>query len=69
MKPLKIYGSLEDDSFERPSKREGTKSHKEAREEEAERQKIQGSQPTIDMSIGRNTITRPLKGGPPHSSK
>jgi hypothetical protein len=68
-KPPEISGSSEDESFERPSKRAGRKSHKEAREEEAERQKMQGSQPTIEMSIGRNTRTRPPKGGPPHSSK
>lgn len=36
---------------------------REAREEEAERQKMQGNQATIEMSIGKNTRTRPSKGG------
>ena len=67
-KPLETSGSSEEESFERPSKRAGRKSHKEAREEEAERQKMQGSQSTIEMSIGRNTRTRPPKGGPIHSN-
>jgi hypothetical protein len=67
-KPLETSGSSEEESFERPSKRAGRKSHKEAREEEAERQKMQGSQSTIEMSIGRNTRTRPPKGGPTHSN-
>jgi hypothetical protein len=39
-KPSEIFISLEDKSFERPSKRAGRKSHKEAREEEVERQKM-----------------------------
>jgi hypothetical protein len=67
-KPMEIYGSSEEDSFERPSKREGMKSHKEAREEEAERKKMQGSQSAIEMSIRRNTRTSPPKGGPTHSN-
>jgi hypothetical protein len=57
--------SSEDEILERPAKRAGRKSRKEAREEEAERQKTQGSQPTIEMSIGRNTRIRSLKGGGP----
>jgi hypothetical protein len=68
-KPLEISRSSEDESLERPSKRAGRKSYKEAREEEVERQKMQGIQPTIELSIGRNTRTRSPKGGPPHSSK
>jgi hypothetical protein len=44
-------------------KRARRKSHKEAREEEAERKKMQGSQPTIEISIERNNRTRPPKGG------
>jgi hypothetical protein len=55
--------SSEDEILERPAKRAGRKSRKEAREEEAERQKTQGSQPTIEMSIGKNTRIRSLKGG------
>ena len=70
-KSLEISGSSEDETFERPSKRARRKSHKEAREEEAERQKMQRIQPMIEMSIGRNTRTRPPKGGPvpPAASK
>jgi hypothetical protein len=67
-KPPKNFESSEDESFERPSKRPGRKSHKEAREEEAKRKKMQGSQSTIEVSIGRNTRTRPPKGGPTHSN-
>jgi hypothetical protein len=57
--------SSEDEILEKPAKRAGRKSRKEAREEEAERQKTQGSKPTIEMSIGRNTRIRSLKGGCP----
>lgn len=45
-KTPKISGSSEDETSKRPLKRVGRKSHKEAREEEAERQKMQGSQAT-----------------------
>jgi hypothetical protein len=70
-KSPEISGSSKDETFERPSKRAGRKSHREAREEEAERQKMQGIQPTIEMSIGRNTRNKPPKGGsaPPSASK
>lgn len=54
-KTTKISGSLEDETTERPSKSVGRKSHREAGEEEAERQKMQGSWPTIEMSINKNT--------------
>jgi hypothetical protein len=64
-KVLESPSSSEDEILERPAKRAGRKSRREAREEEAERQKTQGSQPTIEMSIGRNTRTRPPKGGGP----
>ena len=50
---MESLGSSEDETYERPSKRARRKSHKEAREEEAERLKIQGSQSTIEMSIGK----------------
>jgi hypothetical protein len=63
-KQVDSSGSSEDETFERPSKRAGRKSRKELREEEAERLKVQGSQSTIEMSIGRNTRSRPTKGGP-----
>jgi len=54
-KPPEMSGSSEYDTFERPSKKSRRKSLKEAREEEAKRHKIQGSKPTLEMSIGRNT--------------
>jgi hypothetical protein len=64
-KMIEPVSSSEDEILERPAKRAGRKSRKEAREEEAERQKTQGSQPTIEMSIGRNTRIRSQKGGGP----
>ena len=57
--------SSEDEILERPAKRAGRKSRREAREEEAERQKTQGSQPTIEMKIDINTRSRPPKCGGP----
>ena len=62
-KPLESFGSSEDETFKRPSKKAGRKSLREAREEEAKRRKMQGSQTTLEMSIGRNTRARPPKGG------
>ena len=62
-KPEESSGSSEDETFERPSKRASRKSRKELREEEAERLKVQGSQATIEMTMGRNTRPRPSKGG------
>jgi len=62
-KPVESSGSSEDETYEQPSKKEGRKSRKEKREEEAERLKTQGSQSTIEMSIGRNIRPRPSKGG------
>ena len=61
-------GSSEDESIEKSSKK-GWKSHKTVREEEAERLKMQGSQPTLEMSIARTTRYRPSKGGPPPAVK
>jgi len=61
-KTLEISGSSEGETTERPSKRVGRKTRREAKEEEAKRQKMQGSQATIEMSIGRNTRTKPPKG-------
>ena len=55
-------GSSDDDSIEQLSKKGGRKSRKEAREEEADKQKMQGSQSTIEMSFGRGKRTRPSKG-------
>ena len=57
--------SSDEDPLERSSKK-GQKSHKTVWEEEAERIKMQRSQPTIEMSITRNTQTR---GGPKPSVK
>ena len=62
-KPSESLNSSEDETFERPSKKAGRKSLKEAREEEVERQKMQGIQATLEMSIGWNTRARPPKGG------
>jgi hypothetical protein len=64
-KMMEPVSSLEDEIFERLAKREGRESHKEAREEEAEIKKTQGIQPTIEMSIDRNTRIRSQKGGGP----
>ena len=58
-KQLDSPSSSDDDPV---SKKGGNKSKKEIREEEAERQKTQGSQPTIEMSYGKNKRTRPPKG-------
>ena len=63
-KLVESSGSSEDETYEKPSKKEGRKSRKEKREEEAERLKTQGSQSTIEMSIGQNIRPRPSKGGP-----
>jgi hypothetical protein len=48
-KSLDILGSLEDETFKRPSKRAKRKSHREAREEEAERKNAR--QPTHDRDF------------------
>ena len=61
-------GSSNDDSFEHSSKKTGRKSRKEIREEEAERLKMQGSQATIEMTLGKSKRNRPLKGGATPSS-
>ena len=46
-KPLESSGSSEDETFERHLKKAGRKYLKEAREEEAKRQKMQGIQTTL----------------------
>jgi hypothetical protein len=56
---------LEDENFERPSKRAGRKSNKDTKEEESERQKTLGSQTTLEMTLGRNTRAKMPKGGRP----
>ena len=56
-------GSSDEDSFEQSSKKAGRKSRKEIREEEAERLKMQGSQATKEMSMGRTKRNRSQKGG------
>ena len=65
-KPMDNSGSSEEESLERSSKK-GHKHIQKVREEEDEHLKMQGSQATIEMSIGRNTRARPIKGGPPPS--
>lgn len=60
--------SSEEETFEGPSKKAGRKTHKAVREEEAERLKMQGSQSTIEMTIGRNTRGRSIKGVIPNPS-
>jgi len=60
--------SSEEETYERPSKKAGRKTHKAVREEEAEHLKMQGSQSTIEMTIGRNTRGRSAKGGIPNPS-
>ena len=61
-KQAESLGSSEDDSIEQISKTSGRKSHKEAQEEEEERLKMQGSQSTIEMLLGRSKRTSPRKG-------
>ena len=70
-KPADSYGSFDEDSFEQLSKKVGRKSRKEAREEEDDRLKMQGSQSTIEILFGRSKKTRPHKGviNPSLSSK
>jgi hypothetical protein len=62
-KPAESSDSSEEENYEQPTRKVGRKSRREAREEEAERLKTQGSQPTIEMSIVRNSRNRPPKGG------
>eukprot|EP00253_Pinus_taeda_P004488 PITA_04488 len=59
-KAVESSESSEEEFFERPLKRAGRKSHKEKREEEAERLKTQGSESTIEMTIKRNSRPRGL---------
>ena len=54
---------LKEESLESYSKK-GQKSLKKVREEEVERLKMQESQTTIEMPIGRNTQARTVKGCP-----
>ena len=61
-KPVDRYGSFEEDSIEKLSKKDGRHSKKEDWEEEAERMKMQGNQSTIEMSYGRSKRTKPPKG-------
>eukprot|EP00253_Pinus_taeda_P024339 PITA_24339 len=62
-KAVESSESSEEELLERPLKRSGRKSRKEKREEEAKRLKAQGSQSTIEMTIGRNSKPRSSKGG------
>ena len=61
-KQAESSSSSEDDSIEQLSKKAGRKSCKEAWEEEDESLNMQGSQSTIEMSLGRSKRTRPPKG-------
>ena len=56
-------GFSDEDSFQQSSKNTGRKSHKQIREEEAECLKMQGSQATIKMTLGRSKRNKPNKGG------
>ena len=62
-KPPELSISSEDILFERSSKKQGRKSNKEIREEEAEKQKMQGSQATIESSINKGTRNRNNRAG------
>ena len=62
-KMVNFSGSFDEDTFEQSSKKGGRKSRKEIREEEAECLKMQGSQATIEMSMGRGKRNRSQKGG------
>ena len=55
-------GSSDEDSIGQLSKKSSKKSQKEAREDEADRLKMQGSQSTIEISFGRSKRTQPIKG-------
>eukprot|EP00253_Pinus_taeda_P028376 PITA_28376 len=67
-KVAKPFDSSKGEIYEKPSKRASRKPHKVVREEEAEHLKMQGSQCTIEMTIGRNSRARPSKGGIPNPS-
>ena len=56
-KSTDIFGSSDVDYIEQLSKKAGRKSRNEAREEEVDRLKMQGSQCTIEMSFGRSKRT------------
>ena len=59
-KSVDTSSSAEEDSIEQSTKKASRKSRKEVREEEAERLKMQGSQATIEMSIGRSKRNRAI---------
>ena len=59
-KVVDSFGSSDEDSFEQSSKKSGRKSRKEIRGEEAKHLKMQGSQATIEMSLGRSKRNKPL---------
>ena len=60
-KPIDSSGSSDKDSIENFSKKASRKSRKDVREEEAERLNMQGSQPTIEMSMGKRKRNMPHK--------
>ena len=60
-KSVDSSSSSDEDSIEQTSKK-GRKSRKDVREEEAKRLWMQGSQPSIKMSMGRSKRSRSQKG-------
>ena len=62
-RPPELSQSSEDLPFEKSSKKQGRRTNKELREEEAENQKMQGSQLTIDMTLNKVGRTRNNRGG------
>ena len=63
-KSIDTSGSSEEDLIEKFTKKAGRKYRKEVKEKEDERLKMQGSQATIEISIGRSKRNIPPKGGP-----
>ena len=61
-KPTDSFYSYDENSIDQLSKKAGRKFKKEIQEEEANKIKTQGIQPTIEMSYGRNKRTKTPKG-------
>jgi len=57
-RPPDLAQSSEELPFEKSTKKQGRKSNKEIREDEAEKQKMQGSQATLDMTLFKGGQTR-----------
>ena len=56
-RPLEAISTSEEEPFEKSTKRQGRKSNRELREEEAESQKMQGNQSKLDNSFTKNPNT------------